>query len=393
MTILFAAQTFLQSHVVRTILKVTIFVSLIAAAVYWFQYSPVHVSKFEVVSGDIAAEVMGTGTLEARTKAILSPKISGRLIEVSADQGDKVEAGRVIMRLDDIELKQQVEMAKVSIAAAKAALNRFEADKTQTAAILTLAENDHARIVTLSKSNAATVSDLEKSAEQLDVARAGISRSEAAMAEALQQVLVAESTLVYHEARLADTIVAAPFRGLIVQRFRDPGAIAVPGSPVLSLISTDELWITAWVDETEMSRIAVGQPARVVFRSEPEAGFRGEVARLGREADRETREFTVDVKVLELPKNWAVGQRAEVYIQTASKAKISLLPVTAIVWRDGASGVFIARDQRAEWIAVELGLTNRENVEVIEGLAVGDTVLLVDDAARRTIDGRRVTLR
>jgi RND family efflux transporter MFP subunit len=393
MTILFAAQTFLQSHVVRTILKVTFVVSLIAAAVYWFQYSPVHVSKVEVVSGDIAAEVMGTGTLEARTKAILSPKISGRLVEVSADQGDEIEAGRVIMRLDDIELKQQVEMAKVSISAAKAALNRFEADKMQTAAILTLAENDHARIVTLSKSNAATVSDLEKSAEQLDVARAGISRSDAAMAEALQQVLVAESTLAYHEARLADTIVAAPFSGLIVQRFRDPGAIAVPGSPVLSLISTDELWITAWVDETEMSRIAVGEPARVVFRSEPEAVFRGEVARLGREADRETREFTVDVKVLELPKNWAVGQRAEVYIQTASKAKTSLLPVTAIAWRDGASGVFIARDQRAEWIAVELGLTNRENVEVIEGLAVGDTVLLVDDAARHTINGRRITIR
>jgi HlyD family secretion protein len=117
------------------------------------------------------------------------------------------------------------------------------------------------------------------------------------------------------------------------------------------------------------------------------------VARLGREADRETREFTVDVKVLELPKNWAVGQRAEVYIQTASKAKTSLLPVTAVVWRDGVSGVFIARDQRAEWIAVELGLTNRENVEVIEGLAVGDTVLLVDDAARHTINGRRITIR
>jgi hypothetical protein len=178
-----------------------------------------------------------------------------------------------------------------------------------------------------------------------------------------------------------------------VQRFRDPGAIAVPGSPVLSLISTDELWITAWVDETEMSRIAVGQPARVVFRSEPEAAFRGEVARLGREADRETREFTVDVKVLELPKNWAVGQRAEVYIQTASKTKTALLPVTAVVWRDGVSGVFVARDQQAEWTSVKLGLTNREHVEVIEGLAVGDTFLLVDDAARRTIDGRRVTLR
>lgn len=115
MTILFAAQTFLQLHVVRTILKVTIFVGSIAAAVYWFRYSPVHVSKVDVVSGDIAAEVMGTGTLlERRTKAILSPKISGRLVEVSADQGDEVEAGRPVMRLDDSELKQQVDMEQFS---------------------------------------------------------------------------------------------------------------------------------------------------------------------------------------------------------------------------------------------------------------------------------------
>jgi HlyD family secretion protein len=94
---------------------------------------------------------------------------------------------------------------------------------------------------------------------------------------------------------------------------------------VLSLISTEVLWVSAWVDETEMSRIAVGQPARVAFRSEDAKSFRGEVARLGRETDRETREFTVDIRVLELPTNWAVGQRAEVYIETArrDKAKIS----------------------------------------------------------------------
>lgn len=122
------------------------------------------------------------------------------------------------------------------------------------------------------------------------------------MAEALQQVHVAESTLVYHEARLASsTVVEAPFSGLIVQRFRDPGAIAVPGSPVLSLISTNELWITAWIDETE-SCIAVGQPARVAFRSEPEATFRGEVARMGREADRKPESSPSMSKCLNCPK-------------------------------------------------------------------------------------------
>ena len=76
-------------------------------------------------------------------------------------------------------------------------------------------------------------------------------------------MIAAETTLAYRKALLADTEIVAPFDGLIVQRHRDPGDIAVPGSPVLSLVSTKELWITAWVDETEMSRVAVGQPARV----------------------------------------------------------------------------------------------------------------------------------
>lgn len=82
------------------------------------------------------------------------------------------------------------------------------------------------------------------------------------------------------------------------------------------MISLDELWVSAWVDETAIARVAPGQPARVVFRSEEGRSYPGVVARLGRETDRETREFLVDVRVTELPKNWTIGQRAEVFIQT-----------------------------------------------------------------------------
>ena len=94
-------------------------------------------------------------------------------------------------------------------------------------------------------------------------------------------MIEAERSLAYRKALLADTEIVAPFEGLIVQRHRDPGDIAVPGTAVLSLISTKELWITAWVDETEMSRVAVGQPARVVFRSEPDHAYHGEVDAVG----------------------------------------------------------------------------------------------------------------
>jgi HlyD family secretion protein len=383
---------FLRSWL-SSVTRIAVAAVVIGAGVYWFRFAPVPVSAVKVTQGNIVAEVMGTGTLEARQKAIISPKISGRLLEVLADQGEEVEAGRLLFRLDDSELKQQVEMAQLSIAAAKAALDRFEADRTQARAILAQAENDHARIVTLTKSNAATVTDLEKSREQLDVANAGVARADAALAEARQQELVAVSTRAYHEAKLADTVIAAPFSGLIVQRFRDSGAIAVPGSPVLSLISKEVLWVSAWVDETEMSRIAVGQPARVAFRSEPDKTFRGEVTRLGRETDRETREFTVDVRVLELPTNWAVGQRAEVYIETASRIETSLLPAKAISWRERVPGVFTVRDDIAEWSPVKLGLSNRDLVEVLDGPAIGDQVLLPTNAAKLTIEGRKVTIR
>jgi HlyD family secretion protein len=149
---------------------------------------------------------------------------------------------------------------------------------------------------------------------------------------------------------------------------------------VLLLVATDELWISAWVDETEMERLTVGQAARVFFRSQPEHANAGEVARLGREADRETREFLVDVRVRDLPKTWAVGQRAEVYIEAGRKAEVVCVPSRLVVWRDGKAGTFVDQAGRATWRAMKLGLRGREIVEVVSGLNVGDSVVTPADA-------------
>src|ERR1035437_7043733 len=101
----------------------------------------------------------------------------------------------------------------------------------------------------------------------------------------------------------------SPYDGLITRRDRDSGGIVVPGASILQLVATNEIWVSAWVDETAITGLKTGQPARVVFRSEPAQSYAGEVARLGREADRETREFVVDVRVKELPENWIIGQQ------------------------------------------------------------------------------------
>src|SRR5690606_13025535 len=155
---------------------------------------------------------------------------------------------------------------------------------------------------------ASSPQELDEAAESLAIAEAERSRAAMAIVEGRKRLVAVERSLDYQQARLHDTTIEAPFDALVVRRDREPGEVVTVGSSVLQLASLAEMWITAWVDETELARLADDQPARVVFRSEPSVDYPGVVARVGREADRETREVVVNVRVDRLPAMWAVGQ-------------------------------------------------------------------------------------
>ena len=363
---------------------------IVSGFVYQMRFAPVTVQGISPTRQTIRSEVMGTGTLEARVSTTISPKIAGRIGEVLVDQGDNVQQGQLLVRLDDEELQQQVEIAGANVEAANAALQRLMADKNRAIAVFEQSKRNHDRVQSLKEKNATTQEDVDRAVESLAVATADTTRAEAAITEGQKGLLAAEKTLEYHRARLADTIIKAPFGGLVVGRQREAGDIAVPGSAILTLISTDVLWIRAWVDETEMSKLTVDQPARIVFRSQPERDFAGKVVRLAKQADRETREFVVDVQVSELPENWAVGQRAEVFIETDRQDEVLTLPLMTLNRRDEHDGVFIAEEGTARWRAVTLGVRGREDVEVREGLSESEMVLLVPTGQPMLTDGRRV---
>lgn len=363
---------------------------IVGGIVYQMQFAPVTVQSISPTRQTIKSEVMGTGTLEARISTTISPKIAGRIGEVFVDQGEKVQQGQLLVRLDDEELQQQVEIASANVEAANAALQRLMADKNRAIAVFEQSKRHHDRIQSLKEKNATTQDDLDRAVELLAVATADMTRAEAAITEGQKGLLAAEKTQEYHRARLADTVINAPFAGLVVERQREAGDIAVPGSAVLTLISTDVLWISAWVDETEMSKLSFEQPARIVFRSHPERNFAGKVVRLAKQADRETREFVVDVQVSELPENWAVGQRAEVFIETDRQGDVLTIPLATLSRRDKQEGVFVAAEGTARWKAVTLGVRGREFVEVREGLSESEIVLLVPTGQSMLTDGRRV---
>jgi HlyD family secretion protein len=370
--------------------KLAIVAGAVALVIYQLHFAPAAVHHHVVAAGPITAEVMGTGTLEARVQATISAKIAGRIAQVYADQGDRVTEGQLLVTLDDGDLHQQVEMARAELAIAHAGVERADAEITRAEATARLAKLERDRTVQMRRGAAATEHELSVANERSGVADADLKRAQLARVELERQVLKAEETLRYYQERLEDTRIVSPFNGLVVLRSREPGDIVVPGSAIMQVIRTDRMWVSAWVDESVMSDLAVGQPARVVFRSQPDQFYRGEVARLASQTDRETREFVVDVTVDQMPQTWAVGQRAEVYIQTAHKDQVVLAPQRAIVWRGDRSGVFIADAGRARWREVKLGLHGETAVEVIEGLVGGEQLVWPAAAGGSLTDGKAV---
>lgn len=382
---------------IRPILRRALLAIVVAAVllvVVWnIWWRPVPVELFEVQRRDLTVETMGTGTLEARVSSIVSAKIQGRIVELTVDQGDAVEAGQVMVRLDDSDLRRQVEVAEATVEMNRASLARLGTERKRAQSVLGQARLDHERVMDAYARGAASTAERDRAIERLEIAEAELARAEAAIVEAHKALATSERTLDHRRSLLEDTVIRSPLTGMVVRRDRDRGDVVVPGSSIFRLIETGTLWVSAWVDETAMAGLAVDQPARVVFRAEPERDYRGHVARLGREVDPELREFIVDVMVDELPATWAIGQRAEVYITTDHADRTLTIPAEYLFVRDGAAGVWVAAEGKARWRPCGIGLRGRTMIEIAGGLEVGDMVLRpVDTRAERMLrSGRRVT--
>lgn len=374
----------------RHIAWLTISLIVVSFTVYRLKFSPIPVIAHTVTRGALSNEIMGTGTLEARVKTTISPRIQERLAEVFVDQGDTVKAGQLLARLDTAELKQEVAVAQASLAASGAGVERVGTDNARTQAVLQLSQVEHQRYAELAARKFVSQSDLDKATQTLGVAEADLKRSRSSVTEARKQVLSAKENLHLREKQLAFTELRSPYDGLVVRRDRDPGVVVVPGSSILQIIDTREMWVSAWVDETAMAALAVDQPVRVVFRSEPDKNYPGKVARLGREADRETREFLVDVRVEQLPANWAVGQRAEVFIESSRRSDVVTIPQHFLLWRSSKPGVMVNDGGKAHWRDIGLGLQGQQDTEVTQGLSAGEQIVNPADPKQAIADGQAV---
>ena len=298
-------------------------------------FSAPKVKEVRVERRDLTAQVYGNGTVEAKVVVGVSSKITGRIVELYADQGDRVKRGRLLAKLENQDFTEQLRKAQATLELASRNARRYK----------NLADKDL------------------------------VSRLEAEQYETAARVAAAEEAAA--RSRLADTLIAAPEDGLIIARNLEKGAIVVPGQAIFSLVDPKTVWVKANVDESFLRGVAVGNKALISLRSEPGKQFPGEVVRVGHESDRVTEELVVDIAFTPPLSEFHLGEQADVSIIDETKTAAPSLPSGAVVSRGTSRGVWVIAGRRLEFRTVVAGAEDgRGFTEIVSGLESGERVAL-----------------
>lgn len=351
---------------------------------------PVEARGQRVEPGNVVDEVLGVGVLESETEVMVSFEAAGRVTGLFVDEGASVALGDALGTVDASDAARELGVAVSARAAADAAVQRAQAELDRARSASAQAASDRARADTLAAAGAMHASDHDAAVERDESARATVKATESALREAEHSREVAGRTRGIREAQVADGRLYSPLSGLVVRRHVEEGQLVTPSAPAFTIVGTDAMRVRAWVDETALGRLRIGQPARLVFRSDAERSFPGVVERIGREVDRQTHELLVDIAITELPTNFAIGQRADAWIELGRREAVLQVPRGWCTTEPsnelgGPSTCAVAVDGRAVPRSVALGLVGRDAVEVVSGLAPGDLVL-----APGTPAGKRV---
>jgi len=378
----------------RRLLLLTVALALVicAGAIAWtliFRPIDVQVSQPE---HDVLVQVFGLGTVEARVTSKIGFKVSGVLVELRADVGDRVAKGAVLARLDDREQSARVGRAQAATEQAEANLQRATASAQKAQANFANAKSISERRQKLVQSNTTSVESAETAKTTQDAALADVNLAASDIAVARAAIGDAKAQLQQESATLDFHTLAAPYAAMVTARQKELGSALGAGEAVLTLIDPNSVWVLAFIDESKSGEIRVGEPADIVLRSHPSQRLRGKVARIEPESDRVNEERRVEIMYEKLPDTFYLGEQAEVYITTMRLPQSLLVPEAAIVGLAKNRGtVWTVEDGRLQRHEVMLGhrlLDGR--YEIAGGLPDNARVVVQLHSGLR--DGRAATI-
>lgn len=352
------------------------------------QAAPVRDVKIETLRVEtVPDEVEAPGTVQSVATAQLAARTMGTVTQIFVREGDAVERGQDLMRLDDRELYARRQAAQSAFQEATAAGEEVSRGLAASQAQADVARKTYERYVYLKQQNAVSPQEFDEVEARQRAAEANLAATKAKQAQAGAMKARAAS-----EAQAAETVagyarVVAPFDGVVVRRQVEPGSMVMPGMPLIVVEDRSKYRMEVTVDAARAVGIVRGASARVRLDAMPDRSFSGKVAEI--EAGAESTSQTLRVKI-DLPTDAALrsGLFGRAWFPRGERKALAL-PRTAIIERGQLRGVYaLDKDHVARLRLVTLGAEAGDHVEILSGLSEGESVLL--DPAGRELDGRKV---
>ena len=380
-------------------LVIVIVLAVVAATRGGTKIDPSKLAKVE--KGDLAKSVVATGKIEPITKVEIKSKASGIVKKLYVEYGDRVKAGQKLAELDRVEIEAQVRSQTANVEAAEANLRSTKADYDRAKVDaegpdLPMLQRAYERAKKMAKEGVvseANLDDAQKAYElainKQSVAKAQLGVLKAKIAQSDAQVQSAHAQLKQLEEQLSYTTIYAPIDGLVLSRDVEVGdavsSILVLGSSatlVMTIGDVSEVYVKGKVDESDIGKVYLGQPARIKVESFKDKTFTGKVTKIspmGVEKDNVTT-FEVRVSINNPGGELKAAMTANAEIILDEHKNVLIIPEGAVIYdKDKKAFVEQPDPQQKEGkkkIAVNLGISNGAKAEVLSGLKEGDQVVL-----------------
>lgn len=372
---------------------------VIAATRGGTKIDPTKLAKVE--RGDLAKSVVATGKVTPITKVEVKSKASGIVKKLYVDYGDRVKQGQLLAQLDKVEIEAQVEQSKAALQSAQASMQSTEADY-QRAKVdaegpdVPLLKRAYDRALGMAKYGVVSASQLDDADKNYqlalnkqNVAKAQVQVLAAKIAQAKADVAREDANLKQLEEQLSYTDITSPIDGIVLSRDVEVGdavsSILVLGSSatlVMTLGDTSEVYVKGKVDESDIGKVYLGQPARIKVESFKDKTFYGKVTKIspmGVEKDNVTT-FEVRVSIQNPGGELKAEMTANAEIILEEHKNVLQIPEGAIMYDNNKNASVDIPDPKAKdgmkKVAINIGISNGAKTEVLSGLKQGEQVVL-----------------
>lgn len=345
-----------------------------------------------VQRADLVQTVVVTGRVSSESRVTVGSVITARVKAVPLREGARVKAGELLIQLEDSEQRAAAAQADAALKSAEARLKSQEEMATpmaeqqlqQARANASAAQRERERRESLFKQGFIGQAQLDEARRADDVARAQLRSAEAQATANIRgaervtaevRVTEARAAAELANARLAQTRIVAPAEALVLERLAEPGQIVQPGTRLMTLSIAGPVQLVAQVDEKYLAQLAVDQPASVSADAYPGQRFATKVLSVSPTVDTQRGSVEVKFSVAQPPAYLRNDMTLSIEVETGRRKNVLAVPAAVVLTGDSPA-VLVANAGKVERRAIKPGLRTLTAVEVLEGLAEGDVVLI-----------------